>query len=34
MVDSKTLNISIGAITKDLEMLRLVSYHLKTKKDV
>ena len=32
MVDSKTLKISIGAVIKDQEMLRLVPGHLKTKK--
>ena len=32
MVDSETLKISIGAIIKDPEMLRLVSDHLKTKR--
>ena len=32
MVHSKTLKISIGAIMKDLEMIRLVSDHLKTKR--
>ena len=32
MVDSKTLKVSIGAIIKDTEMLRLVPDHLKNKK--
>ena len=32
MVDSKILKISIGAIIKDPEILRLVPDHLKTKK--
>ena len=32
MIDSKTLKISIGAIIKDSEMLRLVLDHLKTDK--
>ena len=31
MVDSKTLNISIGAIIKDPGMFRLASDHLNTK---
>ena len=32
MVDSKTQKISIGAIIKNPEMLRVVPDHLKTKK--
>ena len=32
MVDSKALKISTRTITKDLQMLRLVSDNLKTKK--
>ena len=32
MVDSETLNISIGTIIRNPEMLRLVPNHLKTKK--
>ena len=31
MVESKTLKINIGEITKDPEMLRLVPHYLKTK---
>ena len=32
MIDRKTQKINIGEIIKDLEMLRLVLDHLKTKK--
>ena len=34
MVDIKPLNISIGTVMKNIEMLKFVPHHLETKKNV